>query len=269
MKPLQMFEDTSTNKAGQSCCAPPQDQLKLSADMAARQQAVNSMKEIISEKPRWQRGIMNTASGLVPVVTGEWSRADRWGQIRARMGSFRMEYIVKPGLYAIGSPDAESDIFVSANYKLSFDILRRELAGINGWILVLDTKGINVWCAAGKGTFGTDELVKRVLAIKSLRPCIPPAAHRSPAGSDRSQSRRCQEENRLCRLFRPGRGFGHKRISCRRPQSLAGDEEDPLRSRAAAGAHPDRAEPGIEIVPAGCPDIVYHLRTPAIRHPLL
>jgi len=27
---------------------------------------------------------------------------------------------------------------------------------------VLDTKGINVWCAAGKGTFGTEELVKRI-----------------------------------------------------------------------------------------------------------
>jgi hypothetical protein len=28
--------------------------------------------------------------------------------------------------------------------------------------MVLDTKGVNVWCAAGKGTFGTDELVYRV-----------------------------------------------------------------------------------------------------------
>ncbi len=124
------------------------------------------MNNMLSERPRWQTGIMNSASGLVPVVSGAWSRADRWGQIRARISSFRMDYIVKPGLYAIGRPDASSEIFVSANYKLSFDILRRELAGINGWILVLDTRGINVWCAAGKGTFGTDELVKRVLAAK-------------------------------------------------------------------------------------------------------
>ncbi|MCX7007315.1 MAG: mercury methylation corrinoid protein HgcA, partial [Kiritimatiellaeota bacterium] len=35
-------------------------------------------------------------------------------------------------------------------------------AGMNAWLLVLDTKGINVWCAAGKGTFGTDELVRRI-----------------------------------------------------------------------------------------------------------
>ena len=45
---------------------------------------------------------------------------------------------------------------------MSFDALRSSLSGIDGWILVLDTKGINVWCAAGKGTFGTDELVSRI-----------------------------------------------------------------------------------------------------------
>ena len=53
-------------------------------------------------------------------------------------------------------------MLVSANYKMSFDRLRRELAGFDAWILVLDTKGINVWCAAGKGTFGTGEIVHRI-----------------------------------------------------------------------------------------------------------
>jgi hypothetical protein len=31
---------------------------------------------------------------------------------------------------------------------------------------VLDTKGINVWCAAGKGTFGTEELINRIVKTK-------------------------------------------------------------------------------------------------------
>ncbi|MHC4536365.1 MAG: mercury methylation corrinoid protein HgcA, partial [Planctomycetota bacterium] len=61
-----------------------------------------------------------------------------------------------------GNPDGESVVLVSANYKLSFDALRKELEGLDAWIIVLDTKGINVWCAAGKGTFGTDEIVHRV-----------------------------------------------------------------------------------------------------------
>ncbi|BCB97156.1 hypothetical protein JZK55_20780 [Dissulfurispira thermophila] len=77
-----------------------------------------------------------------------------------------MQYSVEPGLYAIGQPDAESDVFVTANYKLSFDILRKSLKGFNAWILVLDTKSINVWCAAGKGTFGTDELVRRINEVQ-------------------------------------------------------------------------------------------------------
>jgi len=73
-----------------------------------------------------------------------------------------MNYRVDPGLYAIGEPTEESPVFVTANYKLSFDLLRRAVSSIHGWILVLDTLGINVWCAAGKGTFGTDELVDRI-----------------------------------------------------------------------------------------------------------
>ncbi len=75
-----------------------------------------------------------------------------------------MRYAVEPGLYAVGTPNGASPVFVSANYKLSFDYLRKELGGIDGWILVLDTKGINVWCAAGKGTFGTEEVIRRVEA---------------------------------------------------------------------------------------------------------
>jgi acetyl-CoA decarbonylase/synthase complex subunit gamma len=51
---------------------------------------------------------------------------------------------------------------VTANYKLSLDHLRRELEGFRAWIVVLETHGVNVWCAAGKGTFGTDELVHRL-----------------------------------------------------------------------------------------------------------
>jgi hypothetical protein len=57
---------------------------------------------------------------------------------------------------------ADSPVFVSANYTLSFDALRSALVGWSAYILVLDSKGINVWCAAGKGTFGTDELVQRI-----------------------------------------------------------------------------------------------------------
>jgi acetyl-CoA decarbonylase/synthase complex subunit gamma len=73
-----------------------------------------------------------------------------------------MHYTVGPGLYALGNPDSNSPVLVTANYKMSFDKLRGALPGRNIWIMVLDTKGINVWCAAGKGTFGTAELIARI-----------------------------------------------------------------------------------------------------------
>jgi acetyl-CoA decarbonylase/synthase complex subunit gamma len=75
-----------------------------------------------------------------------------------------MRYKLDPGLYAVGHPTVESPVLVSANFKLSFDQLRSQLTGLNAWMLVLDTRGVNVWCSAGKGTFSTDEIVGRVRA---------------------------------------------------------------------------------------------------------
>jgi hypothetical protein len=99
-------------------------------------------------------------------TTSEWTRQDRIGAVRCRLGGFRNRYRVVPGLHALGSPGPDSPVCVSANYKLSYDLLRKALRGIDAWILVLDTKGINVWCAAGKGTFGTDEIVARIGAAR-------------------------------------------------------------------------------------------------------
>lgn len=96
------------------------------------------------------------------VTTTELTSDDRWDHFQARMGYRRMQHIVAPGLYRVGTPSRTSPVFVSANYTLSFDALRASLRGIDAFILVLDTKGINVWCAAGKGTFGTDEIVSKI-----------------------------------------------------------------------------------------------------------
>jgi hypothetical protein len=114
----------------------------------------------------WVTGFASSPAGDIPVVSTELTRKDITGRWKARWGIGRMKYTIEPGLYAVGNPDSQSPVFVSANYKMSFDILRKDIDGINGWILVLDTKGINVWCAAGKGTFGTDELIRRIGAVK-------------------------------------------------------------------------------------------------------
>ncbi len=98
----------------------------------------------------------------IPQVATELTCEDQFGAIKARWGIGRMSYIIEPGLYALGTPDADSPVLVTANYKMSFDKLREQLAGRSLWIMVIDTDGINVWCAAGKGTFGTDEIVNRI-----------------------------------------------------------------------------------------------------------
>ncbi|MCL1981613.1 MAG: mercury methylation corrinoid protein HgcA [Clostridiales bacterium] len=99
---------------------------------------------------------------MIETVSTKLSFQDVLGSMKARFGIGRMDYAVEPGLYAIGKPAGSSPVFVSANYKLTFDTLRKNLAGLDCWLLVLDTKSVNVWCAAGKGTFGTDELVRRI-----------------------------------------------------------------------------------------------------------
>jgi len=95
-------------------------------------------------------------------TTSEITLSNLVDHFLARWGVDRMGHIVTPGLYRLGNPSPESEVFVSANYTLSFDALRSALAGRDAFILVLDTQGINVWCAAGKGTFGTEELVHRI-----------------------------------------------------------------------------------------------------------
>jgi hypothetical protein len=112
--------------------------------------------------PRYIIRTEKTKTGYVPVVSTKLTIFDTLGAMMMRFSINRMNYKVEPRLYAVGNPAASSPVFVSANYKLSFDSLRKELQDMDAWILVLDTKGINVWCAAGEGTFGTKEIIRRV-----------------------------------------------------------------------------------------------------------
>lgn len=123
--------------ANSCCCSKPEDNVVGSAD---------------SQK----------AIGEIPEVNSKLTWRDRLDSFKFRWGIRRMSYAVAPGLYRIGSPDGNSPVLVTANLKMTFDLVRSELNGLNAWILVLNTRGINVWCAAGKGTFGTDELVQQI-----------------------------------------------------------------------------------------------------------
>jgi hypothetical protein len=119
------------------------------------------------EKPGYElqpfvESFIDTPIGPVPRVKTSLTRSDLAGTISARLGLMRDQYKVAPGLYCAGDPGPDSPVLVTANYKLTFDTLRRELTAFDAWILVIDTRGINVWCAAGKALFSTREVVHRV-----------------------------------------------------------------------------------------------------------
>ncbi|MFX4262762.1 mercury methylation corrinoid protein HgcA [Pelotomaculum propionicicum] len=110
----------------------------------------------------WVTGRKKTPAGDIPRVSTSLTSEDIIGSWKARWGTNRHNYKIKPGVYCVGEPTDRSPVLVTANYKLTFDALRKELADLDAWIMVLDTKGINVWCAAGKGTFGTGEIIRRI-----------------------------------------------------------------------------------------------------------
>ncbi|MEW6615495.1 MAG: mercury methylation corrinoid protein HgcA [Thermodesulfobacteriota bacterium] len=131
----------------ESICRPPEEKVQVSLPGLNQPFVIGSIQ---------------TPVGMVPQVSSSLIWKDHLGTFKSRWGVGRMHYSVEPGLYASGQPDEHAPVLVTANYKMSFDYLREAMLCRDVWILVLDTKGINVWCAAGKGTFGTRELVGRI-----------------------------------------------------------------------------------------------------------
>ena len=110
--------------------------------------------------------------GPVPRIKTRLDKRDLLGSFGVRVGFRRNDYKVAPGLYALGRPDSGSIVLVTANYKLSFDTLRKEMTDLNAWLLVLDTRGVNVWCAAGKKNFSSEEVISQVKKYRSGKDCF-------------------------------------------------------------------------------------------------
>jgi ubiquinone/menaquinone biosynthesis C-methylase UbiE len=73
----------------------------------------------------------------------------------------------RPGLYAVGEPDEYSPVLVTGSYDLTVRRLVRAIdKRVNAWVLVVDTAGINVWCAAGAGFFSAEKVIA---ALKTSR----------------------------------------------------------------------------------------------------
>jgi len=128
--------------------------------------ALPGYSKLEGDVPAFVTGYKEVGKRFVPLVSTSLSVGDRLGDAAVRWDIKRKDYKVEPGLYAVGDPRPDSPVIVTANYKLTFDKLRKELEGVDAWIAVLDTKGVNVWCAAGKGTFGTSELLDKIAKLR-------------------------------------------------------------------------------------------------------
>lgn len=65
----------------------------------------------------------------------------------------------KTGLVCIGNPDRTSPVLVTGNFHLTVQRVKRELKGISAYLLVANSRGINVWCSATGGLFTNHDVI--------------------------------------------------------------------------------------------------------------
>ncbi len=73
----------------------------------------------------------------------------------------------RTGMIPIGRPDRNSPVFLTCNYHLTVTRVRRALRGIDGYLLVANSHGHNVWCGATGGHF-TDHDVISVIKTSGI-----------------------------------------------------------------------------------------------------
>lgn len=65
----------------------------------------------------------------------------------------------KTGLLEIGQPDRTSPVLVTCNYRLTVERVKRSLQGLNAYLLVANSRGVNVWCSATGGLFTNHDII--------------------------------------------------------------------------------------------------------------
>nr|WP_253276551.1 HgcAB-like fusion protein [Thermococcus sp. EP1] len=67
----------------------------------------------------------------------------------------------RTGLIKIGNPDEDSPVFLTANYCVTVERVKRvlEKSAIDCYLLVANSKGINVWCSAAGGYLTHHEVI--------------------------------------------------------------------------------------------------------------
>jgi len=99
------------------------------------------------------------------------------------------------GLRTIGNPNKESPVLVTGNYDLTVRRLLRELEGLDAWLVIAPSAGINVWCASAGGLMTTHQVVTALKTsgieghVSHRRAILPQLAATGVVG--REVARRC------------------------------------------------------------------------------
>ena len=75
------------------------------------------------------------------------------------------------GLRRVGNPNERSPVFLSGNYTLTVQRVLRKLRGCDCYLLVANSRGSNVWCAAGMNEF-TEYDVIDVINVSCIRDLV-------------------------------------------------------------------------------------------------
>jgi len=70
------------------------------------------------------------------------------------------------GLYRIGSAGGETPVLVTGNFDLTVRRVCSALKNTDSWLLVCDSRGVNVWCASMAGHFTTESVVRAIERTK-------------------------------------------------------------------------------------------------------
>ena len=65
----------------------------------------------------------------------------------------------KTGWIKIGNPDENSPVFLTCNFRLTVSRVKRALKGLDGYLLIANSRGINVWCAATGGLLTNHDVI--------------------------------------------------------------------------------------------------------------
>jgi len=63
------------------------------------------------------------------------------------------------GLVELGQPGRNSPVLLTGNFRLTVERVTRSLAGVDAWLLVANSRGVNVWCAATGGLLTNHDVV--------------------------------------------------------------------------------------------------------------